>query len=250
MLKLMKYEFRKTMFSKMILLVVTAIAELAFLIGVFFDNENTLGYGTMGLVFCGIFGILYIGIESLICFHRDLNTKQSYMLFLTPNSSYKILGAKVIENGLSILIVGGCFAGLAALDMSIAALYIGGLKQFLDILESFMDISISWGTMGKEMLMGFVAMLSSWIMAVTTGYLAILLSATILAGKRLSGLVSFLFYLMITWVIGFAGDGLVGLLPVNANSYVSFLALVGIMLAFSALMYLFTGWMMERKLSV
>ncbi len=29
MLKLMKYEFRKTMFSKMILLVVTAIAELA-----------------------------------------------------------------------------------------------------------------------------------------------------------------------------------------------------------------------------
>ena len=33
MLKLMKYEFKKTMFSKLILLVVTVLAEAAFLVG-------------------------------------------------------------------------------------------------------------------------------------------------------------------------------------------------------------------------
>lgn len=35
MLKLMKYELRKTAFSKLVLLVITAVAEIAFLIGVF-----------------------------------------------------------------------------------------------------------------------------------------------------------------------------------------------------------------------
>ena len=34
MLKLMKYELRKTAFSKLVLLVITAVAEIAFLIGV------------------------------------------------------------------------------------------------------------------------------------------------------------------------------------------------------------------------
>ncbi|MGI6017565.1 MAG: hypothetical protein ACOX8M_01975 [Marvinbryantia sp.] len=251
MLKLMKYEFRKTMFSKMILLVVTAIAELAYLIGVFAKNNEVLGYGSVGLLFCGIFGIIYIGIESLISFHRDLNTKQSYMLFLTPNSSYKILGAKVIENGLSILIVGACFAGLAALDMTIGMLYIGGVKQFLEVLESFAHIKITWnGEIIRNFLIIFMSMLSSWILAVTSGYLAILLAATVLAGKRLSGFASFLVYLVITWGLGTVSDRLLGFLPADSSSNVMFLTAIVLMLLFSAIMYMVTGWIMERKLSV
>ena len=39
MLKLMKYELRKTAFSKLVLLVITAVAEIAFLIGVFWQWE-------------------------------------------------------------------------------------------------------------------------------------------------------------------------------------------------------------------
>ena len=42
MLKLMKYEFRKTGFSKLILLVVTLVAELAFLLGVFLEKDRLL----------------------------------------------------------------------------------------------------------------------------------------------------------------------------------------------------------------
>lgn len=38
MLKLMKYELRKTAFSKLVLLVITAVAEIAFLIGVFWKR--------------------------------------------------------------------------------------------------------------------------------------------------------------------------------------------------------------------
>lgn len=42
MLKLMKYEFKKTMFSKLILLVVTVLAEAAFLVGVFESGRERL----------------------------------------------------------------------------------------------------------------------------------------------------------------------------------------------------------------
>lgn len=50
MLKLMKYELRKTAFSKLVLLVITAVAEIAFLIGVFWKKDNILAMGIIFLV--------------------------------------------------------------------------------------------------------------------------------------------------------------------------------------------------------
>ena len=72
MLKLMKYELRKTAFSKLVLLVITAVAEIAFLIGVFWKKDNILAMGIIFLVMCTIFGVIYIGIESVNAPHRDL----------------------------------------------------------------------------------------------------------------------------------------------------------------------------------
>lgn len=135
MLKLMKYELRKTAFSKLVLLVITAVAEIAFLIGVFWKKDNILAMGIIFLVMCTIFGVIYIGIESVNVLHRDLNTKQSYMLFLTPKSSYQILGAKILENGISIIMAGAFFAALAAIDVTVATLYIGGLKEMINLVS-------------------------------------------------------------------------------------------------------------------
>lgn len=80
MLKLMKYELRKTAFSKLVLLVITAVAEIAFLIGVFWKKDNILAMGIIFLVMCTIFGVIYIGIESVNVLHRDLNTKELYVI--------------------------------------------------------------------------------------------------------------------------------------------------------------------------
>lgn len=249
MLKLMKYELRKTMFSKFILLLITAIAEAAYLIGVFFDWEKGLAVGLIGLTCCAMFGILYIGIESLLVFYRDLNTKQSYMLFLTPTSSYQVLGAKVIENGVSILLTGAFFAALAALDFTVSVLYIGGVKQFLDMLHDMMisfrvDINIS----AQSLVMGFFAILVSWLLMVVTGYLAIVLSATVLAGKRFSGVVSFIIYLLLGWACGWIADKCV---PVSmVNETLQFALTVGVLFVEIVVMYLAAGWIMERRLSV
>ncbi len=249
MLKLMKYELRKTMFSKFILLLITAIAEIAYLIGVFFDWDRGLAIGLVGLMCCAMFGILYIGIESLLVFHRDLNTKQSYMLFLTPTSSYQVLGAKVIENGVSILLTGAFFAALAAIDFTVSVIYIGGVKQFLDLLHEMMvNFQVEINISAQSLAMGFFAILVSWLMMVVTGYLAIVLSATVLAGRRFSGVVSFIIYLLLGWVCGWIVDRCV---PVSmVNDTLEFVLTIGALFIEIIVMYLAAGWIMERRLSV
>ncbi|MCD7746110.1 MAG: hypothetical protein LUI13_12665 [Lachnospiraceae bacterium] len=242
MLKLMKYEFRKTMFSKTILLVITVIAELLLLAGIVLDRDNGIGFGIVGLVLCASFGILYIGLESLLVFQKDLNTKQSYMLFLTPNNCFQILGAKVIENGLSILLGGCFFLVLGILDYTIVLTHYGELKDLLTMMKLlFSSIQIEINITTIDVIVVVLELLSSWLMTIVTGMLAIVLSATLFAGKRFSGFVSFVIFLLMTW----GCMTVINHLPELSGLLDSLAALV-----FTTLMYLIAGWIMERKLSV
>lgn len=128
----MKYEFRKSASSKLILLVLTAVLNWHFWGAVFFKGYNLMGTGMMFLILCAFFGVFYIGLEGIMTLYRDLNSKQSYMLFLTPKSSYEILGAKILENGISILMAGAFFIVLAVFDLTVATLCIGGAKELMD----------------------------------------------------------------------------------------------------------------------
>ena len=109
MIKLMKYELRKTLSVKLILLAVTAVAELVYLIGLWQDSESMIATGIGLLLLLAFSGVMIVGIGTLLVLHRDINTKQSCMLFMTPHSSYAILGAKLLENAVSILLAGVFF---------------------------------------------------------------------------------------------------------------------------------------------
>ena len=144
--------------------------------------------GIIFLVMCTIFGVIYIGIESVNVLHRDLNTKQSYMLFLTPKSSYQILGAKILENGISIIMAGAFFAALAAIDVTVATLYIGGLKEMINLVSSFMEVNWSVTFTPAEAAFYFFGLLASWIVFIVNADLSVILSASVLAGKKGSGI--------------------------------------------------------------
>ena len=236
MLKLMKYELRKTAFSKLVLLVITAVAEIAFLIGVFWKKDNILAMGIIFLVMCTIFGVIYIGIESVNVLHRDLNTKQSYMLFLTPKSSYQILGAKILENGISIIMAGAFFA----------ALYIGGLKEMINLVSSFMEVNWSVTFTPAEAAFYFFGLLASWIVFIVNADLSVILSASVLAGKKGSGIAGFLIFLVISSVIG----KLLDLIPVLKSMELTFVLYIAASFAIAAVLYVISGWIMEKKLSV
>ena len=246
MLKLMKYELRKTAFSKLVLLVITAVAELAFLLGVFLKKDNLLAIGIVFLFMCAVFGVIYIGIESVNVLYRDLNTKQSYMLFLTPKSSYEILGAKILENGISIVMAGVFFALLAALAITVATLYIGGLKEMINLVSSFMEINWSVTFTPAEAAFYFFGLLASWIVYIVNADLSVILSASVLAGKKGSIIAGFLIFMVISAIIGKALD----LIPVLQSTELTFVIYIAAAFAIAAVLYLISGWIMEKKLSV
>ncbi|MBR1813241.1 MAG: hypothetical protein IJ773_05395 [Lachnospiraceae bacterium] len=247
MFKLLKYEFRKTWYTKAILLVLTLIAQAAFLIGVFFDKDETLGLSVATLVMLATFGIMVIGLVSLIVFHQDLNTKQSYMLFMTPNSSYKILGAKALENGLSVFLSGVFFALLGLADISILVAHEGDLMAVVDMFRSLIEQLQSYLVFdAKNIITVFFAGLSNWLMTLSAAFLAIVIAATFLAGKKFSGVVSFLLFLLLIWglekVIGFIPDMSTLFMDMVLTAIASFVLMV--------VLYLVTGWIMDKKLSV
>lgn len=251
MLKLMKYEFRKTWITKLILLGVTAVAEIAFLIGLYMERETALGLSVMLLVFLAFGGILMIGLYSVMTLHRDMNTKQSYMLFMTPSSSYSILGAKVLECGLSILIGGAFYFALGTLDLTLLFAKSGELNRLWSAIQDFLS-RLTFANhqllIDMEGMASFVfCLLAGWILTVVTAYFAVVISAALLNGKRFNGLLSFVLFLILSWFTGWVARSATASIP---GINVLLLLDGAIALAFTAVMYVITAVIMERKLSV
>lgn len=244
--KLMKYEFRKTRLSRLILLLATAVSELLFLAGLFLKWNNGAIWGSFLLLACVTFGIFYIGVESILVFSKDMNTKQSYMLFMTPNNSYQILGAKVLENLICIIAAGLIFCLITFADISIATIQIDGLdtlmKNLNEILNSMFRNLPTW----QEITAAFFEFLLGWFMTITIGYLTVILSATVLAGKRLSGLISFVLFIAISWIISIVLE----YIPQLSNPTMNYALGWIVILVFSTLFYLISGWILEHKLSL
>ncbi len=251
MFKLMKYEFRKTWITKLILLGVTAVAEAVYLYGLYTEKEGPLSVAIGLLVMLAVFGVLVIGLESVLTLHRDMNTKQSYMLFMTPNSSYKILGAKVLECGFSILITGAFYFALGTLDITLLLAKSGQLNQLWEMIQNVISqITINGRplTINAEIMASFTfSLLTGWIGTVTMAYLADVVSAALLNGKKFNGLLSFVLFLALAWLTGWA----TGKITAGITASTTMLVVDGLIdLGFAVIMYIVTAQIMERKLSV
>ena len=251
MLKLMKYELRKTWFTKLILLGVTAVAEIIFLIGLYGRYEGTLAVGTFLLFILAFGGLLVIGIESVVVLHRDMNTRQGYMLFMTPNSCYRILGAKVLECGISILLAGAFFFALGVLDVTL----IFARQGMLNLMWQRIQETLSHMTFaGRPIQLDAAAfgslsfsIITSWFATVMTAFLADVISSALLNGKKFNGLISFLIFIVLSWGLGklvaLAVDGIREIIP-----YLLVYSLCSLVSA--VVMYWITARIMEKHLSV
>ena len=226
MFKLMKYEFRKTWVTKLILLGITAAAEAAFLFNLYTDKEDGLAASIGILTLLAVFGVL----------------------FMTPNSCYKISGAKVLENGLSILVTGAFYFALGALDITLLFAKQGQLNQIWQLLQDVIKSINEEIPLTTDALAAFTfSLLAGWISTVVTAYLADVISAALLNGKSFNGVISFVIFLALNWAFGW----LVGIATQNIpNVITSLLVQGGISLLIAAVMYVVTAQIMEKKLSV
>ena len=240
MIKLLKYEFRKTAFPKLLIFAIILIMECVFLYGCLTDQGDTKTLGVILFMMATMFGFLLVGILSLVTLHKDMNTRQGYMLFMTPNSTYKILGAKVAECGLTLLALGAVGLGLGALDFSMVEKEVQFLTSLLksfnpDLVPSFSNIA----SMLFNILCGLLC-------SVITAYFADVISSALLNGKKGNLLITFALYILLNYVI----RKLMLLIPSSIGVVASLLLQGVVALVLAGIMYVITARLMERYLSV
>lgn len=248
MLKLFKYEFMKTRLSKLIILGITLVLEIAFAASLLKNDDELQGICVLLLVLFATVSILWLGLQSILTLHKDMNTRQSYMLFMTPNSSYKILGAKVLENAASVLLGGVFFCALGALDLTLLMDHHQALDQlmemFQDVLESFSK-NIRFDT--YSILTFCLYTLISWLSTVTLAYFAVIISAALLGGKKGNLFISFLIFLGLTILLSM----LLGVVtPATMAVGTVHLIRSAICLFVIAIFWFFSAWIMDKYLSV
>ena len=248
MLKLMQYEFRKTLAAKLILLGITALAEIVYLIALYTDAKDTMYGSVIALVLLAEGGLLVMGLQSVLTLHRDMNTRQGYMLFMTPNSCHAILGAKVLECALSILIAGAFYFALGALDISLLFVKSATLNELWELVQEFLKRVNQTVQPNKEYFASLLFYtLTAWINTILIAYLADVVSAALLNGKKHNGLLSFALFLALAWAAGRI-SGMAGHCMADFN--LSMVVQGGVHLVLAGIMYVITAQIMERKLSV
>ena len=249
MLKLLKYEFRKTRMPKLVLLALTVVLEAAYLLALKQKKEELLVPTVALLTILAICGILLIGIQSVVTLHRDMNTRQSYMLFMTPNSSYKILGAKVIECTLSVFAAGCVYFALGILDVRLLFNTFESAESLSDMLiRTFNTLGSGLGITIKPDVLSIGSwlfnQLANWLATVCTAFLADVIAASLLNGKKGSALLSFVLFIAIVLLMT-----LIPVIPISSDVLMLFVN--GLVFAvISAGMYVVSAMLMERYLSV
>ena len=247
MLKLLKYELRKTLMSKLILLGLTVGVEAYFLYGVCTKNPDISSLATILLCVLAATGVLFIGIQSIVTLHHDMNTKQSYMLFMTPHTNYAILGAKALECTVSVALASLFYFGLGALDVTLVFSAFGQIEKLVRFANEFMSAMNMQIALDPMSIAVFVAQLgTSWIETVMVAFLADVIATALLKGKKFGGLVTFILFIILTY----ATSKIVSLIPAVGSYNATVLLQCAATLAFAAVEYAATAAIMEKKLSV
>ena len=165
MLKLMKYEVRRQLFSKILILGSLLVLMAGFFI--FYLQENEAGAGVM-VGFLGletIVVVFYAPLECLMTFDKDLNTKQGYLLFLVPEKSTVILGAKLLVSLVQTVAFCGIFFTVVPWLERLAGakfeMNMGVIKEIGVALEETLEVK-AVGVM--------VILMFEWLLFVSLGF--------------------------------------------------------------------------------
>ncbi len=243
----MKYEFRKQLFSKILILVALAVLEILFLYGLFAEKDGALGLsmGLFGLISFG--AVLFVTFECIFTFSNDLKTKQSYMLFLTPNSAYKIVGAKVLSSVIYVFITAAALLTFTLVNVGIVFVKYNEIAKAVEALQELIEIFFKANIDMAFVITMIIYLLVELVGIMVIGMASITLSSTFLSNSKGKALVSIAFFFGINFIISKIENLVIDFDVMSKSSYYYgciFSAVV--MLIF----YFATAWMLDKKVSV
>lgn len=245
MLKLMKYEFRKQLFSKGIILAIIAIIEGFFCYYVFTDDMQKAATTIVVGLTIAICVLFFEAIECISTYSNDLKTRQSYMLFMTPHSSYCILGAKVLTMVVTIISSAFIFLLIGFADFNLAFAKFSTLDELYRVLKQFINLDINFSNV-TIYTSNFVI---GWINFVILAFFAITLSTTFLANRKGKGLVSVVLFFVILYLEANCTDLVQRLISPDSlltTSIENMLCNV----VYATIAYITSAYMLDKKVSL
>lgn len=196
MLKIMKYELRRQLFSKFVI-----FGGLFALVAAFFGFYwKGVEMGVMMILsltaFATIVVLFYSPFEYLFTFDKDMNTKQGYMLLMVPKKSTMILGTKMLVSLLQTVVIYALFFTVVPFCERLGAEKFGVVPSFVSEIVSEFDVEFS-GTLDK--IEFWATLLLLWFFFFSLG-----LFVTALPGKgKVASVLGFAGYIAAIFVVFF-----------------------------------------------
>lgn len=257
MLKLIKFEFSRKKTMYLISLVLLVIAE-AFALFKYFELggnvRDFIGDDIFG-IYSGIllvsFSLLYL-IDIIFLFREDLFKQEGYMLFMTPNSGYKLLSSKLLFALLEGIMIFGIY--FVVLLVNIKIMDIGSINFIVDQFT----MKETWVVI--KMLMTIMFGLMQFALIV---YLSFALFKSLFSNQRFKGLITFGIFLVINYGIVKIQQVILKILPFesemktifNENSTIDAVSIAlnnGLLMGAISVVLLFigTGYLLENKINL
>ena len=209
MMKLLKYEFLRRKKLLVVVLMILVFVEAAIVAGLYLgDSWLFLSLALTFVLLIG--GLLFPFIDAIVNYYSDFKNKHGYMLFLTPNSGHKIIGAKSLF----------LFCELVAM----VALIVGAFSINYQVVQSLFPSIINpiISEMSVELLVVFgIQKLTLWTASPLLGImvlqyftnimlaiLAITIAKTLLSNKDFNWLFAVLFYFGLAIAMQFINAGM------------------------------------------
>ena len=197
MLKMLKYEYRRAVGPLTIIFMLFGILEVYILGATALKKESHSGIGITLFLFGSFACYIFVLIYGIVTYNKDLKSKEGYLVFMAPISSFSVIGAKLLSillTGITLVVM---IALLGMLNYSaIASAY--HLDSLVDVLEMFLEsggMSLSGTLAGIGAFI--IAFLIQFFMTTTLIYFAISVSATVLQNKKGKGFVSFVLFMVL-----------------------------------------------------
>jgi hypothetical protein len=247
----MKYELKKQMFSKIVILIILGALTIFFIIANLFDNTDMQVLGLAAMLGAMLGSLFYSLLECIKVYGKDLTTKQGYMLFMVPRNSYQILGAKILSAIIQIALTLVMFGAVMGICGTVYMLKYDYVREMIDtikeILSILFNIDINYGAVFNAFLLVFL----TWGFVVILGIFSLTVSETVLQGKKISGAVSAVMFLLLLWAVTSLENtymtSIVGHLKFGTVYRVGEILYY---IFFDVVFYLLSAWIMDKKLSV
>ena len=227
MLTLSKYEFRKNRTFIITMAVLFFLLECNFLYSIYIQDSEKSAESAIFLMLYASVCYFAIFILAIANYSKELNSKSSYLIFMTPTKPLSIIFSKIF----SILILGMIFMAIICGIGYFDWLLLFDAYPDLDfVMDSFESVMIMMDINSHNFIIGILLFLITFIISffssVTIAYLAITLSATLLQNNRFRGFVSFAIFMAITYIFGFVGAMMPMLIQEPANLWEIFISII------------------------